>query len=301
MKATKTVFVPLLLVGVVASFGCGKQETESSSVVPVAAAKVSEHAGNPAPQDSAYIASGPLVVEDQVDVAAQRAGVIASILADVGQAVHKGQLLAMLDDRQLTAEREAAEAKWRSCEANLKDWEAETEVAQSDFRRAQAMRDAGINTQEELDHAHYKVIGSQYEIEKARQDLRNAAANFRDLDLELQKTHIEAPFDGVVARRYVRAGQTTAPGDRLFWITALQPLRLRFTLPGKFINQVKQGQQLEVASSDNPSIQHQAKIVRISPVIDPASESFEIVAEIVGPAADLRPGMTANLRLEPER
>jgi RND family efflux transporter MFP subunit len=300
MNVAKTVYVSFLLAGVVAGVGCGKPE-ENSSVVPMAVAKASDHPSSLAPQDSAYIASGPLVVEDQVDVAAQRAGVIGSILADVGQTVHKGELLAMLDDRQLTAEREAADARWRSGEASLKDWEAETEVAQSDFKRAQAMFDAGISTQEALDHAHYKLVGSQYEIEKAKQDLRNAAANLRDLDLELQKTHIEAPFDGVVARRYVRAGQTMAPGDRLFWITALQPLRLKFTLPGKFINQVKPGERIEVSSSDNPSIQHQAKIVRISPVVDPASQSFEVVAEIVERAPDLRPGMTANARLEPAR
>src|ERR1041385_7107936 len=55
---------------------------------------------------SLYQASGPLVVENQVDVAAQREGVIARIHADVGTHVHKGQVLAELEDRQLTADRD---------------------------------------------------------------------------------------------------------------------------------------------------------------------------------------------------
>ena len=291
----------LLLVSLTGFVGCGRSEPDSSGPVPAAAAKVPEHVAGGQPQDSAYVASGPIVVENQVDVAAQRAGVVASISADVGQQVAKGQLLAMLDDRQLAAERDATEAKLHTEEANLKDWQAETGMAEADFKRAQAMRDAGITTQEALDHAHYKLVGSQYEIDKAKHQVTNAQANLKALELELQKTHIEAPFQGMVARRYVRAGQTVAIGDRLFWISAMGPLRIRLTLPGRFINQVKTAEPVSVTSQDDPSIRHTARIVQISPVVDPASQSFEVVAEIVGPAPDLRPGMTANVRLEPVR
>src|SRR5208282_3846238 len=103
--------------------------------------------------------------ENQIDVVALRAGVITSTMVEVGRAVKKGEVLATLDDRQLAAERDAAE----------------TQVVDADLRRAQAMRDAGINTVEELDHARYKVIGSQYEIEKAKQDLSTAQHNLRAL------------------------------------------------------------------------------------------------------------------------
>src|SRR5438270_8869622 len=58
-----------------------------------------------------YVASGPIVVENQVDVAAQREGIVAKILVDTGTAVRRGEALAVLDDRQLAADREAAEAK----------------------------------------------------------------------------------------------------------------------------------------------------------------------------------------------
>jgi RND family efflux transporter MFP subunit len=295
MNISKTLLMTLLFGSFLLLSACGTSEQET--LTPVAAAKAPEHSAELPKPDGGYLASGPIVVENQVDVSAQHAGVVASVAVDVGQSVHKGELLASLDDRQLVAEREAAEAKLHSSEANLKDWEAETGVAEADYRRAQAMRDAGINTQEELDHAHYKLIGSQFEIEKAKQDVKNADASLRALDLELQKTHIAAPFDGVVARRYVRIGQTVAVGDRLFWVSALQPLIVKFTLPARLMNQVKRGGRLEISSPDNPSAIHQAKIVQVSPVVDPASESFEAVAQILGSASDLRPGMTANVRL----
>src|SRR6476469_5693641 len=68
----------------------------------------------PPPDDSACVASGPIVVENQVDVSALREGGIVSILAEPNTRVRKGQLLARLDDRQISADLDAAAAKTRS-------------------------------------------------------------------------------------------------------------------------------------------------------------------------------------------
>ena len=293
MKTLRIVCGLLILAGLT---GCGKSEPALAALPTVSAKTVDRSAAQP-PSDPGFLASGPLVVEDQVDVAAQRAGVVARILLDTSQPVHKGDLLAALDDRQLVAEQDAEEAKLHSCEADLEDWQAETKVAEADLRRAEEMRKAGINTQEELDHARYKLVGSQFEIEKAQQNVSNAKANLRALDLELEKTRIESPFDGVVARRYVRAGQEVAVGDRLFWVTAVRPLRIRFTLPEKFIGKIVRGQELKVSSAEAPAAEHAADVVQVSPVVDPSSGTFEVVAQIVDSAPDLRPGMTANVML----
>jgi RND family efflux transporter MFP subunit len=185
-----------------------------------------------------------------------------------------------------------------SAEANLKDWHAETGVVEADLKRAQAMRDAGINTAEELDHARYKVIGSQYEIEKAEHDLSTAQHNLHALELEMEKTRITAPFDGIVARRYTRIGQSVAVGDRLFWLTAVAPLLVEFTLPERFFAGVQNGQTVTVTSSDtSPAVEHAARVIDVSPVVDPSSGTIEVRAQIEGPATDLRPGMLASIRV----
>ncbi len=260
-------------------------------------AAVTTPAAAPEKKDESYFASGPIVVEHQVDVLAQREGMVVQILADVGATVHKGSLLAMLDDRELAAERDAADARLRSCEADLEDWQAETKVAELDFKRAEEMHAAGINTQEEVDHTRYKFVGSQYEVEKAQRNIDNARDNLRALEFELQKTRIEAPFDGVVARRYVRAGQKVAAGDRLFWVSAEAPLLVNFTLPERLMTKVKKGETVYVSSAEAPETEHPAKLVQISPVVDPASDSIDVMAELEGKPADLRPGMTARVRL----
>ena len=293
-----------LLLAIIASLsllGCSKSDTQSFSAVSSVAAKAEHSAPAAQPQETDYVASGPIIVEDQVDVAAQRAGVVSGLQAEVGQTVHKGQLLGTLDDRQLRAECEAAEDKLRTAEANVKDWEAETRMAEADYRRVKSMHDAELTTQENLDHARYKLDGSKYEIEKGQHEVGTADANLRALRLELEKTKIRAPFDGIVARRYVRVGQAVAVGDRLFWVTAVRPLRVKFTLPERYIDKLHKGQTLNVSSADDPNGNHTAKVIQVSPVVDPSSGTFEAVAEIIGPAEDLRPGMTANVHFDTMR
>jgi len=276
-------------------------DSAKTPAVVAASPTLAEHAA-PSTQPAAansFLASGPIVVENQVDILAQRAGVVSAIQIDVGKAVRKGDLLASLDDRQIIAERDAAAANVRSAEANLQDWQAETGVDEADYRRAQAMRDAGINTQEELDHAHYKLIGSQYEIEKAKQDLDHAKNSLRALDLEVEKTRITAPFGGIVARRYTRVGQSVAVGDRLFWITAVSPLQVKFTLPERFLGAMTKGQAVSVSSADaSPAVNHAARVIDVSPVVDPSSGTIEVLAQIEGAAPDLRPGMLANIQID---
>lgn len=252
----------------------------------------------PPPDDSAFVASGPVVVENQVDVAALREGVVVSILAEPNTHVRKGQLLAQLDDRQISADLDAASAKTRSIQADLKNWEAETKVLESDLTRAQKLWEAGVFTKETLEHAQYKVEADKFEISRQTELLTNAQANERSLALEKEKTRITAPFDGIVARRYVRVGQKVGISDRLFWVTAVAPLEVKFTLPERFLGKLKNGQTVIVDLPDGSSaIHHIAAVTQISPVVDPASGTIEVLARLQGQVSDLRPGMLTTIRL----
>jgi membrane fusion protein (multidrug efflux system) len=214
--------------------------------------------------------------------------------------VRKGALLAQLDDRQILADRDAAQAKVKSLEADVQGWVYETKVLQSDLDRAEAMSKAQLITPQELDHARYKVQADKYETERSRQNLINAQDSLRSLNLELEKTRIVAPFDGVVARRYVRVGQKIATGDRLFWITATAPLRLHFTLPERFAGHVNVGEQLAITLADTNQ-KSVSRVISVSPVVDPASGTIEVVSELVKPPSEARPGMTASIHLPEPR
>ena len=289
----KKVFIfsalPLLILG------CSDTKTVTQAAPPAPVAKAAPKIETPPAE---FTASGPIVVENQLDVSAQREGVVTRVLADVGRHVRRGEALALLDDRQTAADRDAARAKVKSLEADVKGWEYETKVLEADLDRDEQMMKAQLITQQQLEHARYKVEADKFETERSRQNLINAQASLQSLQLELEKTRVTAPFDGVVARRYVRAGQKVAVGDRIFWVTAVAPLRIRFTLPERFAGHLQMGDSLAITSADVPAELHDAKIISVSPVVDPASGTIEAVAEVVGSSGALRPGMTATVRFK---
>jgi RND family efflux transporter MFP subunit len=292
--ATRGIF-SLLIVGAVLSFSAC-EDTKSQAAAPVAPAAAT---ASPAlPSADVYVASGLIVVENQLDLAALRDGVVARIAADTGKFVHKGDLLASIDDRQLSAQHDSAEAKVRSVGFDEKNWEARVSMEEVDFDRTQKLMDARVITQQQLDHARFQLVAARNELERERQDLINAQAELHALELELEKTHITAPFEGIVARRYVRAGQKVAVGDRLFWITAIAPLRVKFTLPERFVGQIKTGGLVTVIGPDPDKVEQSARVIQVSPVVDPSSATIEVLAQLQTPTGGLRPGMTTNVRID---
>jgi RND family efflux transporter MFP subunit len=285
--------------GFAAGTGCGGKNAAPSAEKTPSAGTVTGQAPPPAAaphNESEVVALGLIVVENQVDVSAQRDGLVAKVLVDIGNVVRRGQTLALLDDRQITADRDAAQSKLRSIEADVKNWEAETQVAEADLARAEKLMEAQVITREQLEHARYKVVASRYEVEREQNNYRYAEATLRSLQLELEKTRIVAPFDGVVARRYIHVGQKIAKADRLFWVSAVGPKRVHFTLPGTMRRLVRNGQAVIVSATD--MLEQPAKVVQISPLIDPASGTVEVMAELDGSAHEFVPGMTVNVRME---
>ena len=297
-KRTRVCGLLTLLVPVVVLMGCSDRaavNTVAASTPPINTTATAPKLAVPA--DAGMSVSAPLIVEHQLDVLAQRDGVIARLHCDAGARVKAGEILAQLDDRQLTADLEAAHAKTLSTEDDLNNWRAEARVLDVDYERARKLWDAQVITQEELEHAKFKAEADHWDVKRVEQMLVNAKQTERSLELELEKTRIRAPFSGIVARRYVHDGQQVAKGERLFWVTAEGPLQMRFTLPEKFIGAVHYGQALPLTTPDVPVHGYQAKVTEISPVIDPASGTFEVVVELQGNPSPLRSGMTASVNL----
>lgn len=286
-----------LALAATAASGCSDTKPETAPALPPALSTTEPAAPKPAVTGEALSITAPLIVEHQVDVTAQRDGIVARVLAESGNRVSTGTVLARLDDRQLTANLEAARAKTRSIAADLKNWEAEAEVLKADYVRAQRLWNEKLLAEEQLQHAKYKAESDQWDILRVKEQLNTAKQEEHSLELEVEKTRIMAPFSGLVARRYVREGQSVNKGDRLFWVTAEGPLRVRFTLPEKYLGRLRKGQELPITSPDLPEANHSAKIVELSPVVDPSSGTIEVLAEIAGARGDLRPGMTVEVHI----
>jgi membrane fusion protein, multidrug efflux system len=297
MKTKKKFILSVFLGTLQLAAGCGEKKPETVAAAPPPSPSEGLTGVQPR-EEEALTVTGPLIVEHEVEVTAQRDGVVSSISSQAGTRVKTGTALAHLDDRQLSANLEAVRAKTRSIAADLKNWEAEAKVLEADYVRAQRLWNLKLIAEEQLEHAKYKAESDQWDIQRVKELLNNSKEEERSLELEVEKTRIAAPFNGLVARRYVRAGQAVAKGDRLFWVTAEGPLRMRFTLPEKFVGHLKKGQELSLTSPDVPQEKHTVKIMEISPVVDPSSGTIEILTELTGPSGNLRPGMTANIHVQ---
>jgi membrane fusion protein (multidrug efflux system) len=296
-----------VLVGLGAAFltiGCGDEKGPVSGVANAAApaaAPVQQQPVTPKasePGSTALSVSGPIIVEHQVDLTAQRDGILEKIYFDAPARVNAGTLLAQLDDRQVKSNLEAARAKTRSIAADLKNWQAEAEVLKADYARQQHLMELGLTSQEQLEHAKYKAESDQWDILRVAETLNTAREEEHSLELELEKTRVTAPFNGLIARRYAREGQNVTKGERLFWVTAEAPLLMRFTLPEKLFGKMRNGQTVEVTCADAPAEKHLARVKQVSPVVDPSSGTFEVLVELVGDRGALRPGMTALAHLD---
>jgi len=308
MPKTRAFFAAVGVAALVLVVGCSDDRAMAPSTTNAASATPAKPTPGlaPAPSSadadvppSSLVVTGPIIVEHQLDLTAQRDGIITKLFCDVSSRVKAGALMAQLDDRQIVANLEAARAKTRGIDAEIRDLKAEAEVVQADYSRAKRRWDLGLISEEELQHAKYKAESEQWDIKRVVEQRSTSLQEERSLELELEKTRITAPFSGLVARRYVREGQSVAKGDRLFWITAESPLMMRFTLPEKYFGRLHRGQKFEVTSADLPGEKHSASVREISPVIDPASGTFEVLVELApdrGPThSNFRPGMNATL------
>ncbi len=285
--------------------GCeSRQPAEASSAtseLPTTQVK-SPPAVSPAPapdssEPGPYTTTGPLVADQQADVSAERNGRVVGIAVQIGDRVHRGQTLALLDDRAQQLACESAKARIASAEAEVRVWEADRKVDEADLRRADAMRADKIISEEYWEHVKYKLDETIAEAAHFREEEAAAEADLKSANLQLEQSHVVAPFDGIVGRSSVRLAQEVKTGDVLFWVTAEAPLRVLFTVPESAMSTFTVGTPLELRTADIPDLSQPARVQRVSPVVDPASGSVQVIASIVRPSRLLKPGMTMQVRL----
>ena len=253
----------------------------------------------PAPDAKSFTTTGPLVADQQADIAAERDGRVVNIAVQIGDRVRAGQLLALLDDRALRSAADAQKARISAAKAQVEDWEAEQKSATADLRRADGMRTEKIISEEDWEHAKYKLEECIALVSRYRNEEAAAEANLTAANLQLEQSRIVAPFSGVVGRTSVRSAQQVKAGDVLFWITAAAPLRVLFTVPETVMAGFTTGAPLDFTTADYPGLHQQGHILRVSPVGDPASGSVQVVGAVVNPSPLLKPGMQMQVRLAP--
>jgi membrane fusion protein (multidrug efflux system) len=113
----------------------------------------------------------------------------------------------------------------------------------------------------------------------------------------LDKTVIAAPFDGVLGLRSVSVGQYLAPGDPIFKLEAIDPLKVDFRVPEIYFANVRIGAEIKVTVDALPDENITGKVYAIDPLVDEQGRAIVVRATIPNKDRQLRPGLFTRVAL----
>jgi len=237
-----------------------------------------------------------LTVEHQVDITSQRDGLVMSLGHDEGSRVKAGDVLGQIDDRSLQMELIKANSDLQVEENNKKYKEAELKAKTAAYHRQQQLRTLGLSSDADLEAAEFEAKAAEYDLHGYEALVESGHAEINRLKLEEDQTRIHAPFAGVVVRRYIREGQAISKGDKCFRVSQLSPLQVQFQVPESSGRRPTLGTPVDLSLVEDSSRNLTARVLKVSPTIDAASDSYDVLAQLTGAnISDLRPGMAVKV------
>lgn len=227
-------------------------------------------------------------------VLAKRDGVVVWLGGQEGARVKQGDLLARLSDDDSAAQLRQAELEITRLQFEERQYEATIKVNRSELTRQQILGREGITSESEIERAQYKVEVSQQELEKTHLATRMAQARSEAAKLEVEKTVIRAPLTGVITQRLAKLGTSVVRNDKLFEVAQLTPLEVRFQLAQSEAWQPQIGSQIQLALAGEQRIVATARIQRLAPVADAASNARSYFARLPG-GTNLIPGTAVSV------
>ncbi len=299
----RSTYLPIVILAL-ALAGCGDSShaPDSTSAAPPPSSAVPSRPSQPSGPTAGVKPTEPndvlsvLSVEHQVDLSAERDGVVTSLAKDEGSAVKAGEILGQLDDRSLQMELNKARNDLTVAENNVKFKEAELKAKAAALRRQQQLREYGLSSEADLEAAEFEAKGAEYDLHGWQAMVESSHSEIHRLEIQLDQTRLRAPFNGVIVRRYIREGQTVAKNDKCFRISQLSPLQVQFQVSEASPKRPERGAPVDLSLVDNSGRTFSARVVKVSPTVDPASDSYDVTAQLIGNGiADLRPGMAVHV------
>jgi RND family efflux transporter MFP subunit len=253
-----------------------------------------------------------------VELHAKVAGYIKNIYVDIGDRVHTGQVLAVLEIPELVAQVDEAKAEVHHAEEEIHQAQSEVLRAQADnvALHANAVRlvstdktQPGLIAQQELDDATAKDRASQAREDAAKSSLAAAKQQLAVAQADQQHyaalsnyAKIVAPYDGVVTWRFsdtgslVQAGTSNTSGLPVVTVAQSDLLRLRIPVPESLAAKVRIGDSADVhvqATGEHFT----GKVTRFTDALDPSTRTMQVEIDVPNPNYHLQPGMYADVQL----
>lgn len=207
------------------------------------------------------------------------AGRVSAIYVEAGDHVKRGQVLARLNVSVL-------EPQVANLEASLEQARAEAELADAEYRRAQAVGASGALSAEETQRRKSAGLTAAAKV-------KVAAAQLAEAQARLARAAVRAPSDGIILTRNVEVGQTATPGgEALFRLSERGEVELRGQVAEQDLPLLKVGQSVNVRLTGTTRV-YEGHIRLLSAVIDPQTR-LGMARVALTPDVNLRPGAFAR-------
>lgn len=213
------------------------------------------------------VAQGQVEPNRAVTIRAETSGRIAAVVAEEGQAVKANDVIVRteIDDRK----------------ARLKKVEALAREQQRAYDAAKRLGEKGYQTQRRIDETYSAFQTAQAELEEIR--------------LEIAKTTIRAPFDGILEMRKVEIGDYVAVNGEIATIVDNDPLVVKVQIAQQDIGRLVRGGAVDVSFATG---QNAKGVVRyIAPRADEATRTFRVEIEVANPDSQILSGTSAEARI----
>ena len=269
------------------------------------------------PLTAAVSATGTLNPVVSVQVGSQVSGQIKEILVDFNSPVKSGQLIARLDPEtyqhrvsQAAADVDAARAAQGVQQAEVSRARANLSNAQRDYERKKTLveknfispaeRDTAQNT---LDAARAALASAEAQVKNGEAIVRQREAQLAAARVDLERTSIKAPVDGIVVKRSIEPGQTVAASlqaPELFVIAKnLTDMQVETSIDEADVGRVRVGQKtgFTVDAFAGRNFEGEVRQVRKAATVVSNVVTYTVVISAANPDLSLLPGMTANVRI----
>ncbi len=247
--------------------------------------------------------TGTLNPVTSVQVGTQVSGQIQQLFVDFNSPVKKGELIARIDPETFTYRLRQAEADLESARSSVGRSQVAQVIADRDLKRTKELVSRNFVSPAELDRAQSTFDLAAAEVRTAQAVVQQRAAQVATARVDLSRTEIRAPVDGVVIKRSVDVGQTVAASlqaPELFVIAKdLRDMQVDTSIDEADVGRVKPGLRATFTVDAFPGRQFSGEVRSVRKAAQSVQNVVTYIAIISAnnERGELLPGMTANVRI----
>jgi HlyD family secretion protein len=221
-------------------------------------------------------ASGYVTARREATVSSKSTGKVLEVLFDEGMKVKEGQVLARLDDSNLKASLDVAQAQLESTRLLLNETRAQLKQADTAYQRDANLFKAQIESQSDLDKAESDAMTLRARVARQERDIIAAEKQVELWKQQIDDMTIRAPFDGVVTTKDAQPGEMISPVSAgggftrtgIGTIVDMNSLEIEIDVSESYINRVEPAQPIEAILDAYPDWPIPGKVIAIIPTAD---------------------------------